>query len=299
MNLTEYPSVMSHGVVYVASGEPFIEAATRSAESVRTHNPELPVALISDEEVDRSAFDQVVKLDRPIQDKGDSILTPEEILFDETLFLDADTYVCRDITDVFEVLDRAEIAMAHNEARAWYHQEFYESKGINVPEAFPEYNSGVIAFRDTKRVRSLFESWQKYYETFGYERNQPALRVALFESDVNLATLPPEYNFMTHTIGFASGDVKILHQGSSDEDLAQWAELLNDVKGKKVTTWERNPCRVVPNTYKSRRYRLGQCDKEKIASLVESAKRKRQKDGTGALLQAACNSVQRFFRGQG
>ena len=47
---------------------------------------------------------------------------------------------------------------------------------------------------------------------------------------------PPEYDFMTHTIGFASGDVKILHEGPSDEDLSEWTELLNSVDGKKVTS---------------------------------------------------------------
>lgn len=290
---------MCRGIIYIASGQSFIEAATASARSLKEHNSDLPVTLFTDDAFNHPVFDNIVEVEDSIAEKGDSLLSEKHIQYEECLYLDADTFVCDDISDVFDLLDRSDIAMAHNEARSWYHREFYESKAIDVPEAFPEYNSGVVAFRDTKGVRSLFESWKEYYETFGYERNQPALRVALFESNVNLATLPPEYNFMTHTIGFASGDVKILHQGNSDEDLAEWAELLNSVEGKKVTTWERNPCRVVPNTYKSRRYQLGQFDKEKLVSLLQTAKRKQKEDGTGELFRAACNRIRRFVRGQG
>lgn len=286
---------MSRGVVYIASGETFLEAANKSAQSVRVHNPELSIALFTDESVKYEVFDEIIQVEYSINEKGDSILSEEHVLFDKNLYLDADTYVTTDITDMFEILDRSEIALAHNEARAWYHNDFYNSHGIKIPETFPEYNSGVIGFRNSERVTSMFSEWQSLYKDFGYERNQPALRVALFNSNLNIATLPPEYNFMTHTIGFASGNVKILHQGDSDENLTQWANLLNNIEGKKVTTWDRYPCRVVPNSYKGKRYKIGQMNIQRMKKIVERARTMLIEQGPLALLFGAGRTIVDFL----
>jgi len=240
----------SKGAIYIASGEEHIKRARKSAKSLKKKN-DIDVSLLTpDEDVSSEYFDRIKKIDREINQKGDSLLTEKDIIYDKNLYLDSDTFVNSEISDVFQLLDRFEIAMAFNEARAWYHEEFYENKNIEIPEAFPEYNSGVIAFRDTKKVRKLFKDWGNTYEEFEYSRNQPALRKVLFESKVNLGAIPPEYNFMTNTVGFASGDVKILHQGNSEVDLKLCSELLNEVEGKKVTTWEYEPFKVVPNSYK-------------------------------------------------
>lgn len=288
---------MSRGVVYFASGPTYIEKAEISADSLRAHNPELPITLCTDEQVDSSAFDDILMVETALEEKGDSILSAEQIRYDRTLFLDADTYVAADITDVFTLLDRFDLVATHNEARAWYHQEIYEQAGVNLPACFPEYNTGVVGYTDSRAVRRLFERWNQIYGELEYERNQPAFRIALYESDVNLGTLPPEYNFMTHTIGFASGDVKILHQGTSDEDLAEWAALLNSVPGKKVTSWEKVPCRVIPNAYKSRRYKIKSLDSERLAALANAANKKWQDEGLRALLSAAGSRLKRFISG--
>lgn len=290
---------MSKGVIYIASGMSYIQKAATSAESLRTHNRELPITLFTDESVESPAFDEVVNVDTDIVKKGDSILSREHMRYDKTLFLDADTYVAADISDVFAALDRFDIVAAHNEARSWYHEEIYEQAGVNLPECFPEYNSGVVGYNDNRKVRQLFDRWNKAYTQLGYERNQPAFRIALYDSDVNLGTLPPEYNFMTHTIGFASGEVKILHQGASDEFLAEWASLLNAVDGKKVTTWEAQPCRVVPNSYKSRKYWLQAADWNSVTSLFRDAREKQRRDGTLSLLSAGVRRMRRFALNDG
>jgi len=285
---------MSKGVIYIASGESYIRKATISAESLRTHNPDLPITLLTDESVESPAFNEIVNIDVDIAEKGDSILSRDHMRYDKTLFLDADTFVATDISDMFIALDRFDIVAAHNEARAWYHEEIYEQAGVNLPECFPEYNSGVVGYNDNRKVRQLFDRWNEAYTELGYERNQPAFRIALYDSDVNIGTLPPEYNFMTHTIGFASGEVKILHQGASDEELAEWASLLNDVDGKKVTTWEAQPCRVVPNSYKNRKYRLQTADWNSVTSLFRDARAKQQRDGTLSLLSAGVRRMKSF-----
>lgn len=68
--------------------------------------------------------------------------------------------------------------------------------------------------------------------------NQPSFRVALYNSDVDLATLPPEYNFMMHTVGFVEREVKIGHQCASELAPSDFAERINNTLQKRVITGE-------------------------------------------------------------
>lgn len=288
---------MSQGIVYVASGQSYINKAINSAESIRQYHSQIPITLLTDESCNPDIFTNTIKINYNINEKGDSILDKNHILYDKTLFLDADTRVCGDISDIFDMLDRFHIVAAQNEARSWYHSSIYEENDIDIPEPFPEYNTGVVGYRNSEQVRSLFESWSNYYTALDYDRNQPAFRLALYESEIPIGTLPPEYNFMTHTVGFASGKVRILHQGSSEENLSEWESILNSVPGKKVTTWEKRPCRVVPNEYRSRRYQLGELDKEYLISLAKWTNQKRKTEGYMPLIKRGKNKLIQFIVG--
>lgn len=268
---------MSRGVLYVVSGSRYIEEAITSAESLKRQNPQLSVAIYTDTDVNSSVFDNVVELDEPIENPGDSILSRQHFPYDRNLYLDADTFVCTDISDVFEVLDWGDLAMAQNTARCEFNRETYDAVGTDPPSAFTEYNSGVIAYNDCETVRELFDAWHDWYEVTDSQFNQPALRYALYDSDVNLVTLPPEYNYMTHRVGYAYGPVRILH-GRSEVQLPQFAEIINRYDEYRVTTWENYPVRVVPDSHQARRYRA--------EHLINLAVQKWRRDGTLALLKA-------------
>jgi hypothetical protein len=92
---------------------------------------------------------------------------------------------------------------------------------IDVPDAFPEYNTGVILFKNTELVRNLLVDW---YELFTSQldansissQDQPSFRYLLYKSDIRFATLTPEYN-CRFTIGaMVSHRVKILHGRTDD-----------------------------------------------------------------------------------
>ena len=71
------------------------------------------------------------------------------------------------------------------------------SKYGKIPYSFSEINTGVMVFNNSDKVKSLFKNWKKYYYDFLPKTNgwdQPSFRVALWESDVMLCHLPPEYN---------------------------------------------------------------------------------------------------------
>lgn len=288
---------MTQGVVYIASGSSYIQKAKMSAESVKKHHPDINITIFTDCGVGDPVFDSVKQINRNIIEKGDSVLNEKHMMYDKNLYLDADTHVCGSVAGLFDILDRHDIAAAHNEGRSWYHQSVYDNIGCDIPSTFPEYNTGVIPYRNTNDVVALFERWNELYDSIGYGRNQPAFRIALHESDVNLGTLPPEYNFMTNNVGFISGGVKILHQGPSDEDLTEWEAVINSVPGKKVITWEKVPCRVVPDRYEGRRYKLKTTTLTDLPALVKKAKQKYEREGMRSVISATGRRMKSFIFG--
>ena len=112
--------------------------------------------------------------------------------FDQTLYLDTDTAFNTDIRDMFRVLERFDIAVCHAHRRndptrlgAWR---------INLPQAFPQYNTGVMLYRKTPQVIRFLEDWSCYFKEAGFEQDQMTFRELLWLSDLRMATLPPEYN---------------------------------------------------------------------------------------------------------
>jgi hypothetical protein len=66
----------------------------------------------------------------------------------------------------------------------------------DLPAAFPQLNTGVVAVRRTPRTRAVIERGREIYAANPHHRHdQPALREAVYRSDVAVHALPPEYNF--------------------------------------------------------------------------------------------------------
>lgn len=187
----------SAGVLYIATGSKYIRAAVRSAETVRAHCPGLPIHLFGDWrqrgfDFDRSPspFTTVGAVENPHpRSKVDYLASTP---FERTLFLDTDTAVHADITGIFQLLDRFDIAMAHAprriphpDARRWR---------VAVPDAFPQFNSGVLLYRRTPAVLAFLDEWRRCFHEAGFPQDQRTLRELLWLSDLRIATLPPEYN---------------------------------------------------------------------------------------------------------
>lgn len=183
------------GVVYVATGERFVEAARRSARSVRRNNPGLPIVLFSEAGVQPASeanadFDVVNPLESPHRRSKVDVLARSP--FERTLYLDADICVYANLAEVFGTLDRFDIALAHAHARnrALTNQVWRTP----IPESFPQLNGGVIAFRGTPEVRAFLTSWSEAFRAAGFRKDQVTLRELLWLSELRIATLPPEFN---------------------------------------------------------------------------------------------------------
>ncbi len=189
-------NLQGRGVLYIVSGQKYFKAAIQSAKSVRNHSPGLGVHIYADEEslkLVNDNYDSISSfelIDSPhYRSKVDYLSkTP----FERTLYLDSDTRVCAPIDDLFDLLDRFDIALGHAHRR--YHSETTTMWKTNIPESFPQFNGGVIAYRSTPEVFELLESWCREFHEASFKKDQVTLRELLWFSNLRIATLPPEYN---------------------------------------------------------------------------------------------------------
>jgi hypothetical protein len=114
--------------------------------------------------------------------------------YDWTLYLDTDTALRADIRHIFNLMERFDLAMAHAHHR--HGRPKPRALNTGLPDAFPEFNTGVILYRKSSVVMQLFAEWQaEYREQVNQPRNdQIPMRRRIWLSDVRVATLPPEYN---------------------------------------------------------------------------------------------------------
>ena len=195
------------GALYAASGkENFLEAMT-SAHRVREVLPALPIAIASDQDHGNDGvFQQVLLLESPLMNCGDKIQGMKLSPFAETLFLDPDTWVADDPSEVFSLLERFPMAVSHAPYR-----DALPIKGI--PAAFPELNTGVIAFRKGESWLHFLRLWEAAYAEMEVKADQPSFRKVAWESGVPFSVLPPEFQFRTMTHCFAGyrSRVRIIH----------------------------------------------------------------------------------------
>lgn len=233
---------MSVGVMYIAVGESFVAEAAHSAASVKAQMPQLPIALVSNRAPGDSVFDTVVQVEQREYASTDRarllMLSP----FERTLYLDTDTFVCLPITELFVLLDRFDLAVAHGQMRVRdTDAETLADLYTLVPLSYPQFNTGVLLYKQSPAFAQFMQQWidlnarnTAICTARGKEppSNQTGFREALYLSDLRASTLTPEYHCRPGWVGFLSGQVKILH--GRRNDLANAAKMLNRSTDQRV-----------------------------------------------------------------
>jgi hypothetical protein len=231
------------GVAYLALGEAHYREALQSVRSLKRHMPDLPAALFTDRQDADPVFDRVVAMKPDAYDRSCNIRAMQQSPFEQTLFLDTDTYIAGDLEPAFALLERFDFAAAVSPQR----MPVFRREG--APESFPQYNGGVILFRKSAASRDFLEKWAAMYgedlaagpdalfpkgaRRKKFVHNQPSLRQSLFEDEaLRFATLPPEYNCRLAWPGVLSRPVKILH--GTQPNLPGLARKLNAVRGHRL-----------------------------------------------------------------
>jgi len=209
------------GVIYVVTSQQtntYITAAIQSAKSFVEHCPDIPIHIFTDmggldfiAGIQNSPFSSFELIENPhYRSKVDYMSkTP----FESTLYLDSDTMIVDDVSEMFGILDRFDIAIAHAHKRNFYLTA--EQWRENIPSSFPQFNSGVILYKKSPQVSSFLGSWRDSFHAAKIKKDQVTLRELLWISDLRIATLPPEYNIRYQKYiriwGPAEASPKILH----------------------------------------------------------------------------------------
>lgn len=236
---------MSKGVIYIAVGSQYVAEAVTSAASLKKCMSNLPITLYSSEPVASPYFNQVKVIDSPRYDTPgiDKISNMYDSPYEYTLFLDSDTYICADLLEIFNLLDKFDMAVAHApfriapthiNGREWIPYQFTE-----IPESFPEMNTGVILYKKNYKVQHFFQKWLNLCEQKVKNHGKPlhdqaTFRSVLYESELRTATLTPEYNCRFIFPVFVSGQVKVLHGRPPNFELI--ASKINSETGMRVFT---------------------------------------------------------------
>ena len=106
-----------------------------------------------------------------------------------------------------------------------------------MPDSFPELNLGVVLYNKSPSIRTLFDRWlsiMNFHECTWVQpfHDQPAFRLALYETPVNWTVLTPEYNCRFIRPGFLHGEAKILH--GRDINIEAVAGFLNKTKRQRI-----------------------------------------------------------------
>jgi len=207
---------MSIGAIYIITQDPrYVDLLLSSAASLKRAMPDLPITVFSQFPVNGPYFDKIVSV-TPTQDgfydKSRLILQSP---YDRTLFIDADTYVLEPVSELFTLLDHFDCAATHEEyvSTDWFNR--YPRQ--DIPESFPEFNTGILLFKRSERMERALHDWNDLYQ--GYLKakpdqplnDQPFFRVAAYYANIRMATLTREYNCKFRGQGYLNGKVKILH----------------------------------------------------------------------------------------
>ncbi len=266
------PSGPSRGIVYVAMGERFVSEAAVSAASARRHVG-VPITIFTDApDVARATdcFDDIVALVRSgIRAHRDKLVAFRQLPYDQTLFLDTDTFVALPIDGFWELLDHFDLAAT---ADRGYKDEF--PAGSTVPSTYKEINTGVLLMRRSEALDRVVAAALDHYdelvagmapgEHFKYY-DQTALRLALYGSGMRIVPLPEEDNCRFATYGKLNGPVRILHgrhrrAENTRANLQRTADRLNVTAAPRVFVagrlWALMPQRVpVISTFRHQRMR--------------------------------------------
>ncbi len=202
--------------------------AEKSAKSMKKYHRDIPITLYSNlitvNEDGADGFDDIIYTEGKI---GQMWAFKHKILaespYERTLHIDADTIICSPIYEVFDVLDKFDLAMPLS---LWY------GKKTSVPVCFPELAGGFFTWRNNEKMRALFKKIRKRCLE-GTPNDEPIFRVELYNSDIRFMVLPLEYNCVTCHPGYLYGNIKVAHGRT---ELVEEAKVINSVKGLRIFT---------------------------------------------------------------
>lgn len=214
------------GYLYIATGIKFIDEAVRSAQSLRRVFPQADITLIADRGVDYSVFDEVKVFPDSANSRREGFRYKVFHMYahspyENTFFVDSDTYFLEDCRELFDLLSYFDICMMLDINDNY----LIEVDGKKLEGYYP-YNTGVIVFRRSAENRKLFEAWRDQYDVGVHD--QPLFMKALLQANPKIYSLHTIYNARTPgLVAFLPEKVKLIHGRHQDyQDVARKLKTL-------------------------------------------------------------------------
>jgi hypothetical protein len=216
---------MNIGAIYIITQDSrYTQLLLNSAASLKRVMPDLPVTVFSQFPIESPDFERVIRVEGSEDGFYDKTLFLQQTPYDRTLFIDADIYVAEPVPELFTILDHFDFAATHEEYlnTDWWNR--YPRP--DIPPSFPEFNTGILAYRRSPQMDIVLKDWAALYLLFLEKHpgeaigDQPFFRAAVYSNQVRIATLTREYNCKFRGQGYLNGRVKILH-GNVDLRLEQ------------------------------------------------------------------------------
>lgn len=205
--------------LYVAFGYEYLIMSAHSAATAKDHNPYLRCKVITNINIDNinnsniSSFDEIVFIDKE-SDQNRLIKTK---VIDYTnasycVYLDCDTEIHGSFWPIFSCLDKFDAALKLNPRTG---KKYYNISNEIPGYLFPEWNGGVIFFRNNHASKKLFYKLNYLFIKEGKKSDQPTLARAVFETaDLRILTLNCIWNTFPEDVSLlASGisESRVLH----------------------------------------------------------------------------------------
>ena len=177
---------MTRGFVILATGDKqYRDCADTLARSIHRVMPDAKVSLVIDIAYDSSLYDEIVKIDS-VDDSdwklANDYLVYEASPYDETIKLEADMYITRNIDYWWDVLKDRDLNICTTirdfrgniTTNDFYRKTFTESKLPSVYNAITYFRKGELAHQFYTLVRAIFENWSEYSQLFKFSSEDRA-----------------------------------------------------------------------------------------------------------------------------
>lgn len=180
----------SRGFIYATTGEAYDILARRSARTLRAVMPDAQIDLFTSGDIDDPVFDQIHKLNHP--GKFPKVEALGRSRFRTSILFDADIVPLADVSELFGSVRGAHLAMTMGISRPKHLHTWQR----DIPLFRPVPNSGVIVFRNGRRVRQLSRAWMRAMTLVDPPADQVPLRRLIGDLGLRVTWLPPEYNLI-------------------------------------------------------------------------------------------------------
>lgn len=219
-----------NGVIYCATRKKlFLDEALISANSVKKYNKRIGISIFVDKKIKEilenkdHLFDSIHIIEKPEYSFGDKIFTMKNTPYQKSFYLDCDTLITDDFSEIFNIL------------------ETYDMAAINIPfknRRYPEFNAGIVAFRMNEQVKNFLHIWDNIYDRVNHANDQPTFYKLVNKSFISFFTLPPNYNFRLQFASYIFNKIKIFHSHEifkmNKENRKKMINFLNKSKNERV-----------------------------------------------------------------